>query len=179
VPELLEVKVKTPRGLPPPSAGPIGARVAARPMKPAGAKVGRNDHCPCGSGKKYKKCCEGKDAAAPGPTPTGGIPSREGGFRFEPGSYGGKGGFAASISCLKQVRPDEWAYHFVLANPEAAFQDEQSAVDAATRHLDEAFDEKRHGGSDAAVAIYLKRLGYLSVEGFELAKEPGEGQGAH
>lgn len=25
-------------------------------------KVGRNDSCPCGSGKKYKKCC-GKDAA--------------------------------------------------------------------------------------------------------------------
>ena len=24
-------------------------------------KVGRNDPCPCGSGKKYKKCC-GKDA---------------------------------------------------------------------------------------------------------------------
>jgi preprotein translocase subunit SecA len=23
----------------------------------AGAKVGRNDPCPCGSGKKYKKCC--------------------------------------------------------------------------------------------------------------------------
>jgi uncharacterized protein YecA (UPF0149 family) len=22
----------------------------------AGAKVGRNDPCPCGSGKKYKKC---------------------------------------------------------------------------------------------------------------------------
>jgi len=20
-------------------------------------KIGRNDHCPCGSGKKYKKCC--------------------------------------------------------------------------------------------------------------------------
>ncbi|MDR0339929.1 MAG: SEC-C domain-containing protein [Desulfovibrio sp.] len=20
-------------------------------------KVGRNDECPCGSGKKYKKCC--------------------------------------------------------------------------------------------------------------------------
>ena len=24
-------------------------------------KVGRNDPCPCGSGKKYKKCC-GRDA---------------------------------------------------------------------------------------------------------------------
>ena len=22
--------------------------------------VGRNDPCPCGSGKKFKKCCEGK-----------------------------------------------------------------------------------------------------------------------
>jgi hypothetical protein len=26
-----------------------------KPLKPA--KVGRNDPCPCGSGKKYKKCC--------------------------------------------------------------------------------------------------------------------------
>lgn len=25
----------------------------------AGAKMGRNDPCPCGSGKKYKKCCAG------------------------------------------------------------------------------------------------------------------------
>ena len=24
---------------------------------PKKAKVGRNDPCPCGSGKKYKKCC--------------------------------------------------------------------------------------------------------------------------
>ena len=23
-------------------------------------KVGRNDPCPCGSGKKFKKCCEDK-----------------------------------------------------------------------------------------------------------------------
>jgi preprotein translocase subunit SecA len=30
---------------------------------PAGNKIGRNDPCPCGSGKKYKKCCgkEGKE----------------------------------------------------------------------------------------------------------------------
>ena len=25
----------------------------------AGPKVGRNDPCPCGSGKKFKKCCGG------------------------------------------------------------------------------------------------------------------------
>ena len=28
------------------------------------AKVGRNDPCPCGSGKKYKKCCLSKDEVA-------------------------------------------------------------------------------------------------------------------
>lgn len=27
------------------------------PQAREGAKVGRNDPCPCGSGKKYKKCC--------------------------------------------------------------------------------------------------------------------------
>ena len=26
----------------------------------SGTKIGRNDPCPCGSGKKYKKCC-GRD----------------------------------------------------------------------------------------------------------------------
>ena len=28
------------------------------------AKIGRNDPCPCGSGKKYKKCCLAGDEAA-------------------------------------------------------------------------------------------------------------------
>lgn len=32
--------------------GPIAAPVASR-----GSHVGRNDSCPCGSGKKFKKCC--------------------------------------------------------------------------------------------------------------------------
>jgi preprotein translocase subunit SecA len=36
-------------------AGPAQAE-APKPIR-AGAKVGRNDPCPCGSGKKYKKCC--------------------------------------------------------------------------------------------------------------------------
>lgn len=26
-------------------------------------KAGRNDACPCGSGKKYKKCCELKEGS--------------------------------------------------------------------------------------------------------------------
>ncbi|MDH5714506.1 MAG: preprotein translocase subunit SecA [Candidatus Aminicenantes bacterium] len=31
--------------------------VKAKPVKRDSRKIGRNDPCPCGSGKKYKKCC--------------------------------------------------------------------------------------------------------------------------
>ena len=34
-----------------------GVAVASRPTTPSGQKVGRNAPCPCGSGKKYKRCC--------------------------------------------------------------------------------------------------------------------------
>jgi preprotein translocase subunit SecA len=37
----------------------LAGQAQAEPPKPVrtGAKIGRNDPCPCGSGKKYKKCC--------------------------------------------------------------------------------------------------------------------------
>jgi preprotein translocase subunit SecA len=31
------------------------------PVRNKGPKVGRNDPCPCGSGKKYKQCCMKKE----------------------------------------------------------------------------------------------------------------------
>lgn len=38
-------------------AEPAQAATAVEPIRNRGVKVGRNDPCPCGSGKKYKKCC--------------------------------------------------------------------------------------------------------------------------
>ena len=35
------------------------ALVGVEPYRPDARKIGRNDPCPCGSGKKYKKCCGG------------------------------------------------------------------------------------------------------------------------
>ncbi len=32
------------------------------PVRRTEPKIGRNDPCPCGSGKKYKKCCMNKEA---------------------------------------------------------------------------------------------------------------------
>lgn len=34
-----------------------GQEVAGPPVRRSEPRVGRNDPCPCGSGKKYKKCC--------------------------------------------------------------------------------------------------------------------------
>ena len=42
-----------------PAAEPLSTEA---PRKPDAAGPGRNDPCPCGSGKKYKKCC-GAEAA--------------------------------------------------------------------------------------------------------------------
>jgi SWIM/SEC-C metal-binding protein len=40
------------------------AERALSPPEPVRAlpKAGRNDPCPCGSGKKFKKCCDGLPA---------------------------------------------------------------------------------------------------------------------
>jgi preprotein translocase subunit SecA len=52
------------KGIPPPKPKPAIAAVAGdtggdgqKPPPTSGKKVGRNDPCPCGSGKKFKKCC--------------------------------------------------------------------------------------------------------------------------
>ena len=40
------------------------------------AKIGRNDLCPCGSGKKYKKCCMASDEAAARTAQPAAVPTR-------------------------------------------------------------------------------------------------------
>ena len=40
----------------------------ALPYMREAPKVGRNDPCPCGSGKKYKKCCLAEDEARSAPS---------------------------------------------------------------------------------------------------------------
>ena len=42
----------------------VNAIVKKQPVRKAATKVGPNDPCPCGSGKKYKKCCMQKEKLA-------------------------------------------------------------------------------------------------------------------
>ena len=69
--QLFKVRIGRPELAPAPAAAPAlaprpawreihGQNGEAAPSEPrvvASGKVGRNDPCPCGSGKKYKKCC--------------------------------------------------------------------------------------------------------------------------
>ncbi|MEK7827694.1 MAG: SEC-C metal-binding domain-containing protein, partial [Thermodesulfobacteriota bacterium] len=67
--KLMLVAERLGRGLPHPGAPRPGGKAAV----PARQEVGRNHPCPCGSGKKYKKCCllkesgQGAEPAEPGP----------------------------------------------------------------------------------------------------------------
>lgn len=47
-----------------PAVSAIGGESSGRlkPLLPLPLKVGRNDPCPCGSGRKYKRCCPGRSA---------------------------------------------------------------------------------------------------------------------
>ena len=123
--------------------------------------VGRNDPCPCGSGKKYKKCCLNKDTR----NTNSEIKTL---YRFESGSYGDVGGFMPSLSCLKLTQKEEWEYHFVLVKPESVYSDEDRASAEAENDLSEANKVKVAGGSDAELAMELKRKGYLSVDDFNV-----------
>jgi hypothetical protein len=49
--------------------GALDPSADRRPPSRAAAVVGRNDPCPCGSGKKYKRCCLRSDAPAEELTP--------------------------------------------------------------------------------------------------------------
>jgi hypothetical protein len=39
---------------------PKGLLQPAKPAARTQPKIGRNEPCPCGSGKKFKRCCLGK-----------------------------------------------------------------------------------------------------------------------
>ena len=130
-------------------------------------KIGRNDPCPCGSGRKYKKCCLPSDivsSAAQRPQ-----------FRFESGSYGGAADFVPSIACLRNRGSDEWQYHFVLVRPEEHFADEDEATKMAQLDLDTAFTCHDLEGFAIAVAASLREAGYLRVDDYDIVGDAAPG----
>jgi hypothetical protein len=124
-------------------------------------QTGRNDFCPCGSGKKYKHCCLSRDDKLP-------RNQAKTIFRFEPGSYGDKERFTPSLACMKSAGKYEWDYHFILVKPESIHTDEDLATSEATTDIAEAFKIKEAQGSDEDLAMVLVKKGYLKVDDFKI-----------
>jgi hypothetical protein len=69
--------------------------------------VGRNDPCPCGSGKKFKKCCLGKVHALSAPDPEPRLGS-DAGFEDWFSSEPDRGAAEATYDPLVAPDPEEW-----------------------------------------------------------------------
>jgi hypothetical protein len=133
-------------------------------------KIGRNSPCPCGSGKKYKRCCAEKEAQMMDSQ----LPP--GRFRYEAGSYGGPGsGYAPSIIGYKEVGPDSWAEHLCIAKPDAVFENHENATFTAIGHLASAKQAQLDsGGSPQEFAMSLRHEGYKSVSDFRIVETGGK-----
>ncbi len=142
--------------------------------------VGRNDPCPCGSGRKFKVCClhgaRTRVSNPPQPEKSAALQNqtRSSRFRFEAGSYGGPGGYFASIACLKQENAGGWRYHFVLVVRDKIHENEDAASLQAEQHLSEVF---QGGSSPHVVAERLKEIGYVSVSDFRVVDDCSEAEG--
>ena len=143
-----------------PGRDPAAPAPKASPVKAAGPRVGRNDPCPCGSGKKYKKCCAFQSPKT--------LATEKPAFHFEPGSYGGRGGVFPSIACTK-VTGARRELHFVLVKPREVHPLEDDALDESKRDLDDVFSGS--GGNPERVAILLRDGGYLKVEDPRIATD--------
>ena len=131
-----------------PAPGPPPARSAA-------PRVGRNDPCPCGSGRKYKKCH--LDRPMPG--------ASKGQVTFEAGSYGGQGSYFPSIIAWKDADGAREC-QFVLVNQTEILDDAEEATEVATSDLDGAFEG---GGDPSRVAVALREAGYVRVDDARMA----------
>ena len=127
-------------------------------------KIGRNDSCPCGSGKKYKRCCERKETELSQRQ----LPS--GRFRYEPGSYGGPGrNYMPSILCYKEIALEKWTEHFCLVKPDVSLTDEEDATAIAQEDLASASSmQAETGGDPREFALSLRREGYKNVSDFRI-----------
>jgi hypothetical protein len=80
--------------------------------------VGRNDRCPCGSGKKFKKCCAPK-----GETKTAGLTAAirmKGGVSFDPAANAYRAIVHSwdNAECIGE--PQEWRSAQIFASEDAA-----------------------------------------------------------
>jgi hypothetical protein len=76
-----------------------------------------------------------------------------------------------SILYYKETEPESWVDHFCLVKPDAIFDEENSASEAAEEHLAEARAVMDAGGDIHDFALSLRHEGYKSVSDFRVARD--------
>ncbi len=76
-----------------------------------------------------------------------------------------------SALCYRSNGPERWVEHFCLVNPTCPVSTEDEASAAAGADLEGAFALKADGGSTEEFAEFLRRKGYIRVDGFQRARD--------
>jgi hypothetical protein len=129
--------------------GRPSAPVKARPAT-ASPRVGRNELCPCGSGKKSKRCCAGAAGAAGNAAPRIAMTS---------GCYEGADGFFPSISgVLAGGRPGDDSFVMVK------WAESHDAADAAEESARDLRVASAGGRGLVDATAWLLRAGYVRLD---------------
>ena len=152
------------------------------------ARIGRNSPCPCGSGKKYKRCCGALDQGHSGPAgdPAGGEQIDT----LERASRSGDSRAAVRLGLrylMARDAPDNPARGMALMEQAAMAGDAQGAYLAATiascffwrvRNWDEAFDflmraaRQGHDAAQSSLRILAGGPSGNNIEGEDWAGPP-------
>jgi hypothetical protein len=107
--------------------------------------VGRNDPCPCGSGKKFKKCC-----AAKAETTTAGLPAAirmRGGVSFDPANNAYRAIVHSWANAECTGEPQEWRSVETFASEDAAMTFYKTSIRPGLERLMAEASRKAKGGT--------------------------------
>jgi SEC-C motif len=106
-------------------------------------KAGRNDPWPCGSGKKYKKCCLGKELAASATQPSA--------FSSELSAAGSRGPASSGTRARESVSSGALAQATATQEPPAL-------RDPIAERADRCWEEFESQSQEGRIAIFLETL---------------------
>lgn len=115
-------------------------------------KAGRNDACPCGSGKKYKKCCLAKDQEQ----------SRKGLLLAAHST-------APSLPPAVREDPDEFRARPMAPSSKRATREPRKPVDPEIAREEARWDEFKAQDDEGRIALYFKTLDEFELKSDELA----------
>ncbi|NUZ06843.1 tetratricopeptide repeat protein [Piscinibacter koreensis] len=141
-------------------------------------RPGRNDRCPCGSGRKYKQCCMGAAAPAPAPRPVGLLDLLQAGVEHhQAGRLAEAQARYQQVLALEPQQPDALnlmgALAFQVGQTEIALRLVRQAIAVQPDHVDAGYNLGRilfetgawDEAGDALERVIALRPAYAAAHG--------------